>query len=52
MFDLVIRDAILLDGLGSPPRRGGVAVKDGRIVEVGRILGLARKKRSTPRASR
>ncbi len=39
MFDLVIRDVILIDGLGSPPRRGGVAVKNGRIVEVGRILG-------------
>jgi N-acyl-D-amino-acid deacylase len=43
MFDLVIRDALLLDGLGSPPRRGGVAVKDGKIVEVGRILGSARR---------
>src|ERR1700741_2052286 len=43
MFDLVIRDAMLLDGLGSPPRRGGVAVKDGRIVEVGRILGSSRE---------
>ena len=43
MFDLVIRDAVLVDGLGAPPRRGGVAVKDGRIVEVGRILGSARE---------
>jgi N-acyl-D-aspartate/D-glutamate deacylase len=43
MFDLVIRDAILLDGLGSPPRRGGVAVKDGRIVEIGRILGASKE---------
>ena len=43
MFDLVIRDALLVDGLGSPPRRGGVAVKDGRIVEVGRIMGSSRE---------
>ena len=43
MFDLVIRDAMLLDGLGSPPKRGGVAVRDGRIVEVGRILGATRQ---------
>ena len=35
MFDLVIRDALLLDGLGSPPLRAVVAVYDGRIVEVG-----------------
>src|SRR5688572_16365025 len=43
MFDLVIRDAILLDGLGAPPKRGGVAVRGGKIVEVGRILGSARE---------
>jgi N-acyl-D-amino-acid deacylase len=43
MFDLVIRDALLLDGLNSPPKRGGVAVKNGRIVEIGRILGTSRE---------
>jgi N-acyl-D-aspartate/D-glutamate deacylase len=43
MFDLVIRDAMLLDGLGSPPKRGGVAVKDGKICEIGRILGPTRQ---------
>ena len=43
MLDLVIRDAMLLDGTGAPPRRAGVAVKDGRIVEVGRILGSAKE---------
>ena len=37
MHDLVIRDALLLDGLGSPPRRGGLAVKDGIIQEVGEV---------------
>src|SRR6185436_16338998 len=42
MFDLVIRDVMLIDGLGLPPKRGGVAVKDGRIVEVGYIGGAAR----------
>jgi N-acyl-D-amino-acid deacylase len=43
MFDLVIRDAMLLDGLGSPPKRGGVAVKDGKIREIGRILGSSKE---------
>ena len=43
MFDLVIRDAILLDGLGAPPKRGGVAVRGGKIVEVGRILGASKE---------
>jgi N-acyl-D-aspartate/D-glutamate deacylase len=43
MHDLVIRDALLLDGLGSPPKRGGVAVKDGAIVEVGYIKGSSKE---------
>jgi N-acyl-D-aspartate/D-glutamate deacylase len=43
MFDLVIRDALLLDGLGSPPKRGGVAVRNGRICEIGRIIGPTRE---------
>jgi len=43
MFDLVIRDAMLLDGVGSPPKRGGVAVKDGKICEIGRILGSSKE---------
>ena len=42
MFDLAIRDVMLIDGLGLPPKRGGVAVKDGRIVEVGYIGGAAK----------
>src|SRR5258706_11115742 len=36
MHDLMIRNALLVDGLGSPPRRGDLAVKDGRILEVGK----------------
>ena len=36
MHDLVIRNALLLDGLRSPPRRGDLAVKDGKIVEIGK----------------
>ncbi|MGH8667696.1 MAG: N-acyl-D-amino-acid deacylase family protein [Burkholderiales bacterium] len=36
MHDLVIRNALLVDGLGSPPRRGDLAVSQGRIQEVGK----------------
>ena len=35
MHDLVIEDARIVDGTGGPSRHGSVAVKDGRIVEVG-----------------
>jgi N-acyl-D-aspartate/D-glutamate deacylase len=43
MHDLVIRGALLLDGLGSPPRVGDLAVKDGRIAQIGRIEGPTRE---------
>ena len=32
MFDLVIRDALVIEGTRRPPRRASVAVSDGRIV--------------------
>src|SRR3954462_3489928 len=34
-FDLVIRNGVVVDGTGLPRRRADVAVKDGRIAEVG-----------------
>jgi N-acyl-D-aspartate/D-glutamate deacylase len=37
MHDLVIRNALLLDGLGTPARRGDLAVTHGLIAEVGRV---------------
>jgi N-acyl-D-amino-acid deacylase len=43
MFDLIIRNAEVADGLGSPLRHADVAVKDGRIAAIGRDLGLARE---------
>ena len=38
MNDLVIRNALLLDGLGSKPVQGDLAVKDGKISEIGKSL--------------
>jgi len=38
MHDFVIRNALLLDGLGSAPVHGDLAVKDGKISEVGKSL--------------
>ena len=37
MHDLVIRNALLVDGLGSPPRHGDLAVSDGRIAALGEV---------------
>ena len=42
MFDLVIRGATVYDGSGGPGTAADVAVRDGRIGEVGRVTGSAR----------
>jgi N-acyl-D-amino-acid deacylase len=42
VHDLLIRGATLLDGLGSPPTVGDLAVHGGRIAALGRDLGAAR----------
>jgi N-acyl-D-aspartate/D-glutamate deacylase len=41
MYDLLFRDVLLLDGTGTPPLRGDLAVRDGRIVGMGRCAGAA-----------
>ena len=43
MHDLLIRNALLLDGLGSAPVRGDLAVSAGRITAVGKADGAARE---------
>jgi N-acyl-D-aspartate/D-glutamate deacylase len=47
MHDLVIADARIVDGTGGPSRHGSIAVKDGRIVEVGGAPGQAARERLT-----
>jgi N-acyl-D-amino-acid deacylase len=42
LHDLVIRNALLVDGLGSPPVRGDLAVSAGKIVQLGRIADSAK----------
>src|SRR5216110_2668174 len=37
MYDLVIRGATIVDGLGRDPLRAEIAVKDGRIAKIGEI---------------
>jgi N-acyl-D-amino-acid deacylase len=44
MHDLVIENASLIDGLGTPAQAGSVAVKDGRIAAIGQDLGAARSR--------
>jgi N-acyl-D-aspartate/D-glutamate deacylase len=45
MHDLVIDNARIVDGTGGASRHGSVAVKDGRIVEVGGAAGAAARER-------
>jgi N-acyl-D-aspartate/D-glutamate deacylase len=42
MLDLVIRNALIIDGLGNPPRHGDLGVRDGRIEAVGHGVGAGR----------
>jgi len=44
MHDLVIENTTLIDGLGTPARRGSLAVEDGRIAAVGESVGTARER--------
>ncbi len=39
MLDIVIRGGLIIDGTGNAPYPGDLAVKDGRIVAVGRLEG-------------
>jgi N-acyl-D-aspartate/D-glutamate deacylase len=43
MFDLVIRNGIVIDGSGGPQRTADVAVQDDRIAAVGPKLGAGRR---------
>ena len=42
MHDLIIRNAQIVDGTGSPAQSGDVAIDDGKITELG--LGEAARK--------
>src|SRR5581483_1239336 len=38
-FDVVIKHGMIIDGTGAPRYRNDLAIKDGRIVEIGKIDG-------------
>ncbi|HEX2651968.1 MAG TPA: amidohydrolase family protein [Burkholderiales bacterium] len=41
--ELLVKNGTVVDGTGAPARRADVAVKDGKIVEVGKVSGSAAK---------
>lgn len=43
MFDLIVKNGLVVDGTGAPAFHGDVAVKDGRIAAVGAVEGEARR---------
>jgi N-acyl-D-amino-acid deacylase len=38
-YDLIVRNGTVIDGTGADPREGDVAIHDGRIAAVGRVVG-------------
>ena len=40
-YDLLIRNGLIVDGSGMPGYRGDISVKDGQIVEIGKLSGPA-----------
>ena len=43
MYDYLIKGATIVDGTGSAPRQGDVAIQDGLIAEVGSVSGSAKE---------
>jgi N-acyl-D-aspartate/D-glutamate deacylase len=43
MLDLVVKDAVLVDGTGAQRRSADLGIQDGRLVEIGRITGAAQR---------
>ena len=43
MHDYLIRNALIVDGTGAPPRSGDIAISDGRFAAVGNVDGRARE---------
>jgi N-acyl-D-amino-acid deacylase len=43
MFDVLIRNGHVMDGTGSPWYSADVGIRDGRIVEIGRLPGATAK---------
>lgn len=42
-MDLIIRNGTVIDGIRAPRRKADVAVKDGKILSVGKVTGKAKK---------
>ena len=43
MYDVIIRNGVVVDGEGAPAKRADVAIQNGRIVAVGAVQGEARQ---------
>ena len=43
MHDLVIRGGIIIDGTGASRETGDIAIKDGKLAEVGGKIGPGRR---------
>jgi len=42
MYELIIRNATLADGMGNPLVQADIAIKDGRIAKIGTVSGASK----------
>jgi N-acyl-D-aspartate/D-glutamate deacylase len=48
MLDLLLEGGTVIDGTGAAPRTADVGIREGRIVEVGRISEASASRRCAP----
>lgn len=48
-FDLIVRRGLVVDGTGSEPFEGDIALSGGRIAAVGEVSGRGARRKSMPK---
>ena len=43
MYDLIIKNGTIIDGTGSPRKMSDIAIKNGKISEIGKISGQSKR---------
>ena len=52
MYDLIIKNGMIIDGTGSPSFHADIAIQNGKIARIGRNLTIDRLRKSRPKKNR